>query len=426
MLRAIPWVVVWVVVVDVCALTFVLLTEPASSLLDRIIKGWEVFVFFAEPAKHEHAVASKETQHSSSQLTEWGGDSPGPPLQNESHDRTRYNETVTSNMLPNSSSQLTSVRAASPSSPFKHEAKDCIAVVNRMAEVRDAQRKCDLKRWRRNLPPLIAEGYEQQQRDSAAGRPWTGTAVLVTGQVRTGLSKGNVAMIRKNIIDALRGHGGVHVFAVLEFTDGGFASWHQEKNLKRSRNRTFTRAAVENMLVGYGANFTLLEATPPDDSFKPNSSFLSGLTCALGPTGTAQQFMKVDQALKLMELHEARRGRHFETVVRIRPDVLHGSTARKPGPQKCLPATCRSLGGGGGDSYLVADRYAAPAFGNYWKHVSDCPLERVDRCQSRKELHTQCLKHMPDSLCKHMFVTNLLRHGLVDSQCPMAGRFVRP
>ncbi|CAJ1446845.1 unnamed protein product [Effrenium voratum] len=316
-----------------------------------------------------------------------------------------------------------------------------VARLHRTAELRPgllrSPRSADsLRPWWANLAPPVAAWYRQKGADAARGRPWAGTAVLLIGQVRDGMRSHVVENLRRLVFQELGTD--YHIFAVLEYTRYGF-SWRG----KRNYTRDYSHQQVQQLLQQYTGNYTLVEWTEADKKSEKAILFNQSCTNAhWGGYGMAQQYLKLHRAFRLMELHEQKRRQRFALVLKLRPDVTYttgfGSMVQKRMADALalvnitVPSVCGSIGGGGGDAVLVADRAAATALRATWKLLRGCQVA-ADACMSARAMHSACVGtttlgqgEMLKETCGHGWVSAVLRYGLPNSHCGISGMLGMP
>mmetsp|Transcript_112860 Transcript_112860/g.205109 ORF Transcript_112860/g.205109 Transcript_112860/m.205109 type:complete len:389 (+) Transcript_112860:36-1202(+) len=301
-------------------------------------------------------------------------------------------------------------------------------VKDRVQKARDMRPHGNFSRWYENLSPNVARAFKRLET-----QPGKGAAILMTGQVRTGIETKVIANLRRHVFKPLlsRSSGNatfpVETFAFLEFTSGGF-SWQPDVVGHRDRTRDINRSAVEKMLRGYGAKYTLEEAVgghrQPD---------MTGCIKGAG-YGFAAQWIKVHAAIQMMEEREQQLGEQFEYVVRLRPDILLWNVIDLD-PIKAIkqnvPFVCAN--GGGQDAVLSMKRWAAEALGSAWRTMADC--NSPDHCRTQvliddcKAYHSHNRSSMMDwwnGACGHMLWISLWRQGVQVATCFNAVSFERP
>ncbi|CAK9073075.1 Nitroreductase domain-containing protein [Durusdinium trenchii] len=339
--------------------------------------------------------------------------------------------------VPGNCSTATSRKSPTTQACCK-EAVERLSVTGQMRQeyLRHQRLTSHLEQWWRHLSPTIRRSFEARQADWAAGRQWSGVAVLLTGQVRDGTKQYVAQNIRRNVFKELAGASTMyHIFAVLEYTRFGF-SWRGSKN----ETRDFEDKDVRQMLEVYGGNYTLVEwgAAEKAAAYRDLRAKCLVNHKLRRVYALPLQYMKIKAALQLMRAYEDEFDMHFALVVRIRPDVTYASSlgrllksrldaARAP-VNASVPNICGSIGGGLGDAFLLADRASADALGQVAAFVQSCPVD--DHCQSWAVTKEACLKvpnlasgsaGMQDEVCTHAWVPSLLRQGVPTTNCGISG-----
>eukprot|EP00747_Dinoflagellata_sp_TGD_P039132 gnl/TRDRNA2_/TRDRNA2_140079_c0_seq1.p1 gnl/TRDRNA2_/TRDRNA2_140079_c0~~gnl/TRDRNA2_/TRDRNA2_140079_c0_seq1.p1 ORF type:complete len:404 (-),score=31.63 gnl/TRDRNA2_/TRDRNA2_140079_c0_seq1:80-1291(-) len=290
--------------------------------------------------------------------------------------------------------------------------------------------------WHSNLDPSLALIYDKWNRQHSL--PSLGVAVLVVGQVRSGTSEDAIKSVRVNIIDELQQHwpGQVHVFAHLEFVDGGFADWQIRKSEKLNETNRYIKhisaVAVESMIRGYGAPYTLENAGLY--SRWPN---MTAAGCSAGSEPTSfgggsvlGQYTKLHGAFEMMFERERATGKQFAKIVKIRPDIIVSKPLcfnfRSP---MGIPVVCADGGGGGGDVLLSMDRWVAHALEDLWRAVAGCTLTGTRGCRfdvMRYCNRPSCTSNetvdlpnriSPTQFCGHVLWPWLWHNGVMLSRC---------
>ncbi|CAE7358083.1 unnamed protein product [Symbiodinium natans] len=311
----------------------------------------------------------------------------------------------------------------------------------RSAYLQSPRDPSNIQSWWSQLAPSTARWYAQRAADEAAGQRWNGIAVLVVGQVRAGTEERVTRNIHKHVFQEMP-TSRYHVFAVLEFTRSGF-TWRGENQHNRNYSRDFADEQVQEMLSTYGGNYTLAEWTR-DDVEREQYVYAECSNQAKAGQGLTQQYLKFARALELMSKKEEEDGQRFALVVRIRPDIMYvgsaGSALRyrlaeaMSPVNSTIPFACGSIGGGGGDAFLMMDRAAATALGNVWRSLRGCRVENVDECVSWPAILGACLarpgpqhlRHYVKEQCEHGWVPVFLRHGVPNTDCGVSGVFAEP
>lgn len=257
----------------------------------------------------------------------------------------------------------------------------------------------------------------RDERSDLQSRRWDGVAMLLVGQVRGG----TLPTPRDSLARLLRASNVSHIFALLEYTTGGFT--FRFHGARRQRARDVPNATVDTYLRSLGVPYTLREFRREEEDAGP---LLQCPRCA--PECAHRHFpfhqwFKVDMAFQMMLTHEVARGRPYRFVIKARPDIVYspGALARTT----TVPTVCTSIGGGGGDVLVAGDRASFISVVNVWRMREDCPLT-IDACPSRHPLLTECARHMSEERCDHAVASTALRFGVRPVHCSVGGSFASP
>ena len=127
---------------------------------------------------------------------------------------------------------------------------------------------------------------------------------------------------------------------------------------------------------------------------------------------TAFQFLKIEVAAEMMQLHEYTVGYKFGHVIKVRIDSVNLVNTRKFKKDVCFT--------GGNDRTIYSTRAGFVSIQNIWRNNLNCPLHHVDTCNDWNILVKRCesYKIWSSSTCGHWVIPVTLRHGLFPYRCP--------